>query len=50
LDKILAIDEENRPMKWKALVAEFIGTFAFVFISVGTITVDQILSGRVDLH
>jgi aquaporin Z len=33
-------------MKQKALVAEFIGTFAFVFVSVGTITADQMLSGR----
>ncbi len=33
-------------MKQKALVAEFIGTFAFVFITVGTITADQMLSGR----
>ena len=33
-------------MKQKALVAEFIGTFAFIFIGVGTITADQMLSGR----
>jgi MIP family channel proteins len=33
-------------MKQKALVAEFIGTFGFVFISVGAITADQMLSGR----
>jgi len=33
-------------MKQKALVAEFIGTFAFVFIAVGTIAADQMLSGR----
>jgi MIP family channel proteins len=33
-------------MKQKAFIAEFIGTFAFVFISVGTITADQMLSGR----
>ena len=33
-------------MKQKALVAEFIGTFAFVFISVGSITADQMFSGR----
>jgi aquaporin TIP len=33
-------------MKQKALVAEFIGTFGFVFITVGTITADQMLSGR----
>jgi aquaporin TIP len=33
-------------MKQKPLVAEFIGTFGFVFISVGTITADQMLSGR----
>jgi aquaporin TIP len=33
-------------MKQKAIVAEFIGTFGFVFISVGTITADQMLSGR----
>jgi MIP family channel proteins len=36
-------------MKQKALVAEFIGTFAFVFISVGIITADQMLSGRLGL-
>jgi aquaporin TIP len=33
-------------MKQKALAAEFIGTFAFVLISVGTIAADQMLSGR----
>jgi len=33
-------------MKQKALVAEFLGTFGFVFISVGAITADQMLSGR----
>jgi MIP family channel proteins len=33
-------------MKQKALIAEFLGTFGFVFISVGTITADQMLSGR----
>ncbi|MCX6143498.1 MAG: aquaporin [Ignavibacteriales bacterium] len=33
-------------MKQKALVAEFIGTFGFVFISVGAIAADQMLSGR----
>jgi MIP family channel proteins len=33
-------------MKQKALVAEFIGTFAFVFISVGTIVADQMMAGR----
>jgi MIP family channel proteins len=33
-------------MKQKALVAEFIGTFGFVFISVGAISADQMLSGR----
>jgi MIP family channel proteins len=33
-------------MKQKAIVAEFIGTFGFVFISVGTITADQMLSSR----
>jgi aquaporin TIP len=33
-------------MKQKPLIAEFIGTFAFVFVSVGTITADQMLSGK----
>lgn len=33
-------------MKQKALVAEFIGTFGFVFIGVGTIIADQMLSGK----
>jgi aquaporin Z len=34
-------------MKQKAYVAEFIGTFAFVFISVGTMTANQMLSGSI---
>jgi MIP family channel proteins len=33
-------------MKQKPLVAEFIGTFGFVFISVGIIAADQMLAGR----
>jgi MIP family channel proteins len=33
-------------MKQKPFVAEFIGTFGFVFVSVGTIAADQMLSGR----
>jgi aquaporin TIP len=33
-------------MKQKALLAEFIGTFAFVITSVGTITADHMLAGR----
>ena len=36
-------------MKQKAYIAEFIGTFAFVFVSVGTMTADQMLSGKIGM-
>lgn len=36
-------------MKQKALVAEFIGTFAFIFIGVGAVTADYMLGGKVGL-
>jgi len=39
----------DEPMNLKALVAEFIGTFALIFIGVGAITANYLTAGDVGL-